>query len=42
MRIEPENINERNQKLLILIQKNLAIAIVLASMVFYFLKILFF
>jgi len=42
MRIEPENINERNQKLLILIQKNLAITIVLASMVFYFLKILFF
>jgi hypothetical protein len=42
MRIEPENIKERNQHLLIHIQKNLAITIVLVSMAFYFIKILFF
>jgi len=42
MRIEPENIKERNRQLLVLIQKNLAITIVLVSMAFYFFKILFF
>jgi hypothetical protein len=41
MRVEPENIKERNTKLVLLLQKNAAIMLVLVSLVFYFVKILF-
>jgi hypothetical protein len=42
MRVEPENIRERNARLLLLVKKNVAVTFVLVSLVFYFFKILFF
>lgn len=42
MRIEPENIKERNARMLLLVKKNAAVTLVLVSLVFYFFKILFF
>jgi len=42
MRIEPVDYIKRNKQLAINAKKNIAILIVLASLMFFFLKILFF
>ena len=41
MRINPRDMEKRNEQLLLLVQKRLAIALVLISLIFYFIKILF-
>jgi uncharacterized membrane protein len=42
MRVEPKDLKKRNEKIRHVIQKNVAIGIVLVSLIFYFLKIVFF